>query len=423
MFKIPRFSLKVWLVAGLVVAVLGMIPFAGLVYYTIMSCNYCLSCHSTGETPDIGGKSLIHPDDICCYDCHAQRGQFITGGYNPLFSADAERINPNCKRCHQDIITDEQIGYKFNKLNITIPHKFHIEGVGAGCTDCHNNIAHDWERPPTNRPRMDTCLMCHEREETSCNICHPKGSIELPRSEHASISQCRGCHHGFAVKKLLIYNINFSHASHMKNGIYCDRCHSNKEIHGEILYNRVGCLDCHHKEVKVECNRCHIEQVRFRNGESVRNIKGEPGLMARSVGCEVCHRGISEGHSIKVVKDICVNCHEKGYSNKVDLWQGEISDDHRGTMALLAWIDIQLRGINPDLASNLSPLIDEARALIEVVDSDGSKGVHNFRYSKVLLSEARKRLLKVKRMISKGLPEPEIEPEIEKRSAVEKRST
>ncbi len=401
MFKMPKFSLKVWLVVGFLGVGIGMLPLAMLAYYTIMSCNYCLSCHSTGETPDIGIKSVVHPDTVCCYDCHAQKGQFVTGGYNPLFSADAERVNHNCERCHQDIITDEQTGYKFNKLNIKIPHKFHIESVGAGCVDCHNNIAHDWERPPTNRPRMDTCLKCHVKEETSCKICHPKGSIELPKSEHASISQCRVCHAGFAVKKLKIYDINFSHQSHPKNLIYCDRCHSNKETHGEILFDRAGCLGCHHKKVKASCDRCHEDQVRFRKGESLTDVKGESGLMAESVGCDICHAGIAEGHSIKEVKTTCVNCHEKTYSDKVDLWQEAISDDHRSAMALLTWINIQISSTSPDVVSRVSPLINEARALIEIVDNDGSKGVHNFRYSRMLISEARKRLIKAKKMIPK----------------------
>jgi len=84
-------------------------------------------------------------------------------------------VNPNCIRCHENITkTNEQIGFKTNPLNIKIPHMFHIEDVGAICTDCHANISHDKEEPQTNRPRMENCFQCHEKEDSreACLICH-----------------------------------------------------------------------------------------------------------------------------------------------------------------------------------------------------------------------------------------------------------
>ncbi|MFQ6116691.1 MAG: c-type cytochrome, partial [Candidatus Bipolaricaulia bacterium] len=63
------------------------------------------------------------------------------------------------------------------------PHKLHLE-LGAKCTDCHANIAHDPGEPPTNRPRMEYCSQCHATTTESCGKCHageiPAGALPPP---------------------------------------------------------------------------------------------------------------------------------------------------------------------------------------------------------------------------------------------------
>jgi len=137
---------------------------------------FCLTCHGTKETPDKSKASLVHPSyfQVGCADCHATHGQFpIAEGYRGGFQAERGAVDANCRRCHASMAqTNEQVGFKFNEYDIKIPHQFHLQ-IGAQCTDCHRNIAHDLREQPTNRPRMDYCFECHvTKESQTCSKCH-----------------------------------------------------------------------------------------------------------------------------------------------------------------------------------------------------------------------------------------------------------
>lgn len=163
----------VWPFAGLGILILILIPVIGLARTTTSNSTFCLTCHGTGETPDRSRLSLVHPDfnRVSCVDCHAKGGHVVYEGYVKGFMAEAERVSPNCTKCHQPMTkADEQKDFKFNFLDINITHKSHLER-GATCTTCHANIAHDLAEVPTNRPTMNSCNSCHARTD-SCVKCH-----------------------------------------------------------------------------------------------------------------------------------------------------------------------------------------------------------------------------------------------------------
>lgn len=177
--KIP---LWVWTVSG--IAMIGAVNMAlWLPHFVTADAKYCLTCHATGETPSKAAGSGVHPDydKVTCVDCHAKPGQRIAvEGYRGGFSAVPAFVSNNCSRCHQQMyISDEQSGYLFNELDIRIPHKKHLTGIGAQCTDCHRNVAHDYGVEASNRPLMEYCYNCHKKTE-SCSTCHPKG---LPKAK------------------------------------------------------------------------------------------------------------------------------------------------------------------------------------------------------------------------------------------------
>jgi cytochrome c5 len=172
-----RWPFWVWPL-GAIVLILGVSGVSWLPRFTTSDPDFCLSCHSRGDTPYIGEPSLVHPgwDKVSCTQCHAEPGQqVIVDLYKEGVSADPERLRNNCLRCHSETaLTNEQDGFKFNKMEIRIPHRFHVETVGAECVDCHRNIAHDKREKPTNRPRMDYCYTCHSQSD-SCLKCHQNG--------------------------------------------------------------------------------------------------------------------------------------------------------------------------------------------------------------------------------------------------------
>ncbi len=175
----PKFSKPVWGIIIVAAVIVAVMPILGLAHFTTTNPSFCLTCHSTGETADMSQPSKVHPSYsvVSCIDCHADNGGYkhlITDGYRGGYSASPERVSSNCERCHANMISkDDTKGFQHNPLNIYIPHDKHM-AIGAKCTDCHRNIAHDLNINPTNRPRMAYCFQCHS-SQTSCTTCHPGG--------------------------------------------------------------------------------------------------------------------------------------------------------------------------------------------------------------------------------------------------------
>ena len=210
--KIPKLSKPVWVLVGIGVLIVAMLPMVGLAHYTTTQPRFCLTCHGTGETADVGQPSAIHPDygQVGCLDCHAEGGgHFVTDGYKNGFMAEPSRVTSNCVRCHEGMRDKaDTVGFKYNVDNINFPHNKHI-AFGAQCADCHRNIAHDLNLKPTNRPRMAYCFQCHPSTD-ACTKCHPGGPpaekttipppARLPQTPSADAAQatfevkCSKCH-------------------------------------------------------------------------------------------------------------------------------------------------------------------------------------------------------------------------------------
>ncbi|TEU14108.1 MAG: c-type cytochrome [Anaerolineales bacterium] len=205
-FRFPRLPLRIWLALG-GLALMAVPVVSALPRYTTSSSAYCSSCHSTGDIPDRTIASKVHPDfdQVTCVDCHGKPGQFIYDGYRKGFMAEPERVGPQCLRCHEDIVhRNDQADFKFNVMDIKVPHKLHAE-MGARCVDCHANVAHDLKEPQTNRPRMEYCAQCHAATTEACTKCHgagvPPGPIPIspPAGMVADgttlfIQHCAECH-------------------------------------------------------------------------------------------------------------------------------------------------------------------------------------------------------------------------------------
>lgn len=176
MLKLGRVPRELLFLGGAVVLILGTLPLASLVKYTTSTPSFCLSCHSQGFAK-VTFNSQVHPTSVGCTSCHSRGKGLLPLGFPQSFSADDEVINPNCLRCHKEVAKEKLPQFKFNPLQINIPHERHLK-MGLNCTDCHRNVVHDKRFEPTNRPAMNTCQACHQqtKEVASCATCH-KGVI------------------------------------------------------------------------------------------------------------------------------------------------------------------------------------------------------------------------------------------------------
>lgn len=401
--KMPRITIELVAIAAVVLLVLVVLPALAVMQYTTTNPNYCLRCHATGETVDIGMRSQVHPgyDKVGCVDCHGDPKQAIGGyfvianGYRGGYSAEPFRVSANCQRCHEKVLQMEDSQFKYNVQKIKIPHKLHVQQIGALCTDCHRNLAHDIGVSPTNRPRMEFCQKCHgshSQDVKECSRCHPAGVTQLPQKERPSKAFCHGCHPNFEDKNIVIYNIRFSHQRHLSQGVDCINCHSNMEKHGTIIKTKPDCLNCHHQQVKAQCLTCHQRENNFRFARVRGEAKAAPGLMAESVKCQDCHSTIAKGLSIPDIKKACVSCHEKGYDKMVDQWQAEQAKDLTELLRLLVYVQGKIRGMNPEQSAKAQEAVRHAQSVIDTVRRDKSRGAHNFEYTQGLLQEAAKKL-------------------------------
>ena len=358
--------------------------------YTTSDEDFCLTCHYKMWGEDFLVHSNIHPDSVRCPECHANKKEIIPKN----FSADSERINPNCVRCHQAIFKKvDTEGFKFNIMNIKMPHKFHLQEVGALCMDCHYNIKHDKFRPITNRPRMEVCFECHDQESTPCTKCHQRGASEvratLPKSDTIERTACEKCHGDFVSKTISFYQVDFPHQTHLKQQMQCQECHSNATLHGQILKTREECMQCHHQDTQRGCEECHAFEDHFRNGLALQTLKGEPDSMIEMVTCDVCHAEIADGHSREAVLGTCSMCHEEeGFDKNVD----EIQATTQDSIQLIEDLLQKAKGVSENLPEasqqEIKPLLDEGEEILKILKKDRSHGFHNAAYSAQLANQA-----------------------------------
>ncbi len=355
--------------------------------YTTSNENFCMTCHYKMWGKNFLVHSNIHPDSVRCPQCHAKHNQLIPKD----FSAHPDRINPNCVRCHQEMSRKSDTeGFRFNVMKIQFSHRLHIQEVGVVCTDCHYNIKHDKFRPVTNRPRMESCFSCHDRETTSCDTCHRRGVPELlsslPRTTHIERRTCEKCHPGFEEKPISFYKMEFSHEKHRVRESTCPTCHNNATLHGRIIKSREACMKCHHQESGKECSHCHLFERRFRNGTLLKDFPGKPEPMAEVVACGTCHSGIAEGHSKKAVLSTCVLCHEeKGIEKKVEQIQKRTTEGVKRLTSLLQQSRKVVETLPEVSQREAEPVLRQGEKILEILRKDRSHGFHNPAYSSLLL--------------------------------------
>ncbi|NOY58832.1 MAG: hypothetical protein GXO75_07845 [Calditrichaeota bacterium] len=131
------------------------------------------------------------------------------------------------------------------KLDLVFSHKYHVEEVGAECTDCHAAADSSMQPKDNLLPDMETCYSCHD-EDTKCTVCHkdPDNAGVYPR--------------------ITSYISHFPHAKHIENEIECLNCHANVEksenIYEKHLPPMTKCQSCHGDIQEPDyCSTCHAK--------------------------------------------------------------------------------------------------------------------------------------------------------------------
>lgn len=159
-------------------------------------------------------------------------------------------VNTSCLECHSGTRTASPSG------DLLIPHRAHVDILKMDCIDCHSWVVHRKNPEGNHRPRMITCLSCHngKRASNKCEDCHKKKSFPVSHraqdwliihNEKTEEVDCKQCH-GWIPD-------------------YCQDCHQKKPVshagrwrtfHRLKVAKHRNCETCHKDPF---CIRCHGE--------------------------------------------------------------------------------------------------------------------------------------------------------------------
>jgi hypothetical protein len=197
-----------------------------------------------------------------------------------------------------------------------------------------------------------------------------------------------------------------------------DEHHDVEELHAVHTGDeKVECFGCHGRmqhgatdvatlAEMIECENCHSDthqiQKSIYTAHDYKQNGGERTLgpmFLTHVECTGCHidrgeqrTGIldSIGTVAKAVPEACDNCHEKGTGKQyIPFWQNRISQLYDQVKQKVDMVESRLTvESNSELLKKFKGKISQARSILEAVSSDGSKGVHNFKYTEAMLRKA-----------------------------------
>jgi len=105
----------------------------------------------------------------------------------------------------------------------------------------------------------------------------------------------------------------------------------------------------------------------------------------------------SFGKVAKAVPRACDKCHEKGTGQQyIPFWKGKIKALYEKISGEVDSLEERRRHeTNEQLAQKFESRVKQARSILESVSSDGSWGVHNFKYTEAMLLKADKIIAEV----------------------------
>lgn len=222
--------------------------------------------NSAGMEGTLDTLSVSGHANVSCQGCHVRPGLVSQGRWTARMLGEyylsavtngrtidtLERPgNDACGGCHMDLRTVSPSG------DLMIPHRAHVDVLEMECVTCHEYLVHE-ERPEGgHKPRMVTCMQCHDgvQAQESCHTCHTEKGI--PETHKAA-------------------DWLVTHPS-QGDADTCDPCHAWRDD---------WCADCHSRRPAS-----HVERWRSLHGETV--LADKSGR-----NCEACHDD-----------EFCIRCH------------------------------------------------------------------------------------------------------------------
>ncbi len=332
----------------------------------------CAACH-TGRSSGLAHTSsaIAAAGEVDCLHCHGTAFAGMLAGWQETIGNGMERLHGFASALDGQLAeTSDPVARK-----LWDETQQDLELLGRdGSRGAHNaTFALDVLRSAAERMDQALALVDPERAERAVDLLPAEGE-----------SACRSCHLDAARHDpLQVHSRPFSHEHHLrKAGLTCSTCHVSTPYgsaeHGSASFPREQCATCHHTETDrldpSDCSTCHALQQSFFSGVSG-GLPDAPVSMPDK-DCTNCH---GEPPDIILPSGaMCVLCHEEGYDEKLSQWQGATAELTSRLKAVLA---------APPLTAG-RPALESALAALDLVEADGSRGVHNFALVERLLLDA-----------------------------------
>ena len=205
-------------------------------------------------------------------------------------------------------------------------------------------------------------------------------SKELP-------TQCSSCHAGIEEIKTHIFGLNFPHKSHLlEQKIQCDVCHSNVRKHGEFTATKQSCAVCHHQDTTKDCTGCHQIQKTFYQGGTFDSYEIPKDIMSEAEAeCTDCHLG-PQNKIFRSDQNKCLDCHEEGYDEVFVEWQNSVKE-------LILSVKADLQEKKKFVLSDAEKVqLLKTERMLQIIEQDGSHGIHNFSFIEEILTNLSKTL-------------------------------
>jgi nitrate/TMAO reductase-like tetraheme cytochrome c subunit len=337
-------------------------------YESGLNCQACHIYHQSADNFAAKGE-ITRASGKSCEPCHGK-------GYNRLLAQWKNQADRKIAQLSKVVATAEQVletkknenGYSLARQKID-DAVFNTNLVKFG--NSIHNIAFA-------NQLMDKAYQFAEESLQAVHSSHKLPPFE--KEAHVVPGECSNCHSGVELLEPTIFGWKYSHAIHLKQpGLTCQRCHSHKQKHGQLIIQKQDCMNCHHKELaeaKVpECKNCHtIQQSVYYSHVPFSTLK-IPNVMADDLKCIDCHQD-EKKQLLRPGKSVCSKCHEKEYEDMFDEWQNT-------SVTLLNQLKRKVKQLNLRRG-------DPAYDTLVLLESDGSKGIHNPELYEKLIEEALK---------------------------------
>jgi nitrate/TMAO reductase-like tetraheme cytochrome c subunit len=362
----------------------------------------CASCHHT----EASGR-----DPADCGSCHEAQLAMLTGDVSGHGQVASSMSGMDCYECHGDppdilrpgpaaciICHEEGFDRLMQDWQSAVGER--IERLRASRSQLSGLLADASQQTRELVERSDGALLAVERDGTlgvhnidlALGLLQEaadqldKAGADLGRSAYALAEAapwrpeagCASCHAGLESRATIRADgRSFSHRKHVEGaGMDCGACHD-LEQHGQPSFPRDQCASCHHtpdaQHDANDCGSCHQAQVSLHQGV-LAGFASTAGSKS-DMECSMCH-GSAPDIALPS-SGLCSMCHEEGFEEQLARWRGDF-EALRERLASSLESDANLTAEQRSRAEGALRLLTE----------DGSRGVHNPEFSRLLLEEA-----------------------------------